>query len=95
MIIEKKVKILEHRAQLTSLVPPKRDQYNVLVRARGAQEELLKSLMEMPEVSKAHPDGNFIFVAINGGEEESCGLLAGLVKQGHRIVEFYSPKKRS
>ncbi len=77
---------------IDELVTTKRDQYNVLIRARGAQEELLKSLMEMPEVSKAHPDGNFIFVAINGGEEESCGLLAGLVKQGHRIVEF-TPQK--
>ncbi len=77
---------------IDELVTTKRDQYNIIIRGRGSQEELLKTLMEMPEVSKVTPDGNFIFVSINGGEEESCNLLAGLVKKGHGIVEF-SPQK--
>lgn len=61
---------------------------NLLVRSKGGQDVLIRALMEMPNVVDARSAGKDVFVELEGGEDAGCDLLAGLVKNGHRIAEF-------
>jgi len=64
-------------------------QRTVLIRLLDRPEDLVKQLLEMPNVLEARPVGKHSVEAdLDGPEEVCCDLLAGLVKAGHRIAEF-------
>ncbi|HSR70618.1 MAG TPA: ABC transporter ATP-binding protein [Acidobacteriota bacterium] len=60
----------------------------VYLRVLERSEELLESLLQTARVEQAVPAGRGIEVVLEGGQEECAQLLAQLVSQGWRIVEF-------
>ena len=54
----------------------------------GAADGLLQALLTQPGVEAARPAGEELEVELAGGEAAAAELLAGLVRDGHRIVEF-------
>ncbi len=64
------------------------EQHTVLVRPLNRQDDLYKSLLLMPNVAAVHRLENEIEVKITGSEETCSDLLANLIRDGYRIVEF-------
>jgi ABC-2 type transport system ATP-binding protein len=61
----------------------------VLIRLLDRQEELCRQLAGKPRVESAKLlVDNTVEVAVDGVEEVCCDLLAGLVRDGFRVVEF-------
>jgi ABC-2 type transport system ATP-binding protein len=61
----------------------------LVVRALGRQEELHKYLLLRPGVEEVRPCDGCLEVEYAGGDEEACELLAGAVRDGHRILAFH------
>jgi ABC-2 type transport system ATP-binding protein len=64
----------------------------VVVRPLDRLEELHKHLLLSPKVEAVRPVDHSLEVDFAGSEEESCDLLAELVRNGYRIVEFASQR---
>jgi ABC-2 type transport system ATP-binding protein len=61
----------------------------VLIRLLGKQEELLKDLLQRPNVDTARVTGEGTVEAdVDGTDEACCELLGDLVRAGYRVVEF-------
>jgi ABC-2 type transport system ATP-binding protein len=61
----------------------------VIVRVLGRHEDLHKRLLETPRVEAARVlVDNSVEADVGGSEEDCCELLAGLVRDGFRVVEF-------
>ncbi len=54
----------------------------------GAGDRLLQAVLTQPGVEAARPAGEELEVELTGGDAAAAELLAGLVRAGHRIVEF-------
>jgi ABC-2 type transport system ATP-binding protein len=66
-----------------------RSRRTVLIRLLDRQEELCRQLATQAHVESARLlVDNTIEAAVNGPEEVCCDLLAGLVREGFRVVEF-------
>ena len=74
----------EMAALLTSSVPRR----TVLIRVLEQQEGLHRELMQIPYVENVRLAGSEIAFEVNGPEEVCCDLLATLVRQNYRILEF-------
>jgi ABC-2 type transport system ATP-binding protein len=62
----------------------------VLIRLLDRQEELCRGLAGKPHVESARLlVDNTIEAVVDGPEEVCCDLLAGLVQEGFRVVEFH------
>jgi ABC-2 type transport system ATP-binding protein len=60
----------------------------VIIRLLGRHEDLHKRLLETPRIEEAKVlVGNSIEAQVNGSDEDCCELLAGLVRDGFRVVE--------
>ena len=64
------------------------EQHTILIRSLNRQDDLYKSLLLMPNVAAVNQLGNEIEARITGSEETSSDLLANLIRDGYRIVEF-------
>lgn len=64
------------------------EQHTVLIRPLNRQDDLYKSLLLMPNVAAVNRLENEIEVKITGSEETCSDLLANLIRDGYRIVEF-------
>jgi ABC-2 type transport system ATP-binding protein len=60
----------------------------VLIRVMSDQERLYRQLLETPRIEKVNFVGAEIAAEINGDEAACCDLLAALIGQGYRVVEF-------
>jgi ABC-2 type transport system ATP-binding protein len=64
-------------------------QRTLLIRLLDRQEELCKSLPQMPHVRQARLlVDNTVEVEVDGPDEVCCELLGALVQGGYRVVEF-------
>ena len=73
---------------LEEIIQPEDEQHTVLIRPLDKQEELYRSLLLMPNVAAVNELGREIEVRIAGTEEACSDLLANLIRDGCRIVEF-------
>ncbi|MGE0086365.1 MAG: ABC transporter ATP-binding protein [Desulfococcaceae bacterium] len=85
--------IIEHgrilrTGAISELTDSDRPSITVLIRTCEEDENLFRSLLETPCVSKVNRAGRELSVEMEGGDKESSELLASLIKQGHRICEF-------
>lgn len=60
----------------------------VLIRVLGRQEELHRELLQMPYIESARFNGEEIATEVSGTDEACADLLAALIAQGYRVVEF-------
>lgn len=58
------------------------------IRTKDQQEQLLARLLETPNVEQAVYDGRYVQAEVVGDEDTCCDLLADLLKQDFRILEF-------
>lgn len=72
-----------------SAASPKR---MVAIRTKNQQDELLTRLLETPGVVQAVFDGKYVEAEVAGDEDDCCDLLAELLKQNFRILEFKQVK---
>ena len=64
------------------------EQHIVLIRPLDRQGDLYRSLLLMPNVTAVNQLGNEIEARIAGSEETCSDLLANLIRDGYRIIEF-------
>ena len=64
------------------------EQHTVLIRPLDRQDDLYRSLLLMPNVAAVNQLGNEIEARITGSEETCSDLLAKLIQDGYRIIEF-------
>ncbi len=64
------------------------EQHIVLIRPLDRQDALYRSLLLMPNVTAVNQLGNEIEARITGSEEACSDLLANLIRDGYRIIEF-------
>ena len=64
----------------------------VAVRSASRQEELHKTLLEMPKVTRAAIDGRYVEAEVEGDEDDCCDLLAELLRREFRVLEFKQVK---
>ncbi|MCE2396646.1 ABC transporter ATP-binding protein [Candidatus Poribacteria bacterium] len=64
------------------------EQHIVLIRPLDRQDDLYRSLLLMPNVTAVNQLGNEIEARITGSEETCSDLLANLIRDGYRIIEF-------
>ena len=64
------------------------EQHTVLIRSLDRQDDLYRSLLLMPNVAAVNQLGNEIEARIAGSEETCSDLLASLIRDGYRIIEF-------
>ncbi|MEM9416637.1 MAG: ABC transporter ATP-binding protein [Planctomycetota bacterium] len=60
----------------------------IAIRTKDDNERLYKALLETPGVDKATLAGNHVEAEVSGDEDDCCDLLAKLLQDGHRIMEF-------
>jgi ABC-2 type transport system ATP-binding protein len=61
----------------------------VVIRVLGRHEDLHKRLLETPRISEAQIlVDNTVEAQVGGSDEECCELLAALVRDGFRVVEY-------
>jgi hypothetical protein len=60
----------------------------VIIRPLGRLGELHKRLLEIPHISGARLNDHSIEADMVGTEENCCELLAEIMRDGFRIVEF-------
>lgn len=60
----------------------------VFVRVLERREQFHEALLEIPQVEEAIPSGRGIEVVLEGGQNECARLLAQLVSEGWKVVEF-------
>jgi ABC-2 type transport system ATP-binding protein len=60
----------------------------VIVRPLDRLEELRKNLLVRPEVEEVRVLDQALEVELAGDEERCCSLLAELIQEGYRIIEF-------
>ena len=85
--------IIEHGRIVTAgtlqeIIKSDVEQHTVLIRPLNRQDDLSRSLLLMPNVAAVNQLGNEIEVRITGSEETCSDLLANLIGDGYRIVEF-------
>ena len=73
---------------LQEIIKPEVEQHTVLIRLLDRQDALYRSLLLMPNVAAVNQLGNEIEARITGSEETCSDLLASLIRDGYRIVEF-------
>ena len=73
---------------LQEIIKPEVEQHTVLIRPLDRQDALYRSLLLMPNVAAVNQLGNEIEARITGSEETCSDLLASLIRDGYRIVEF-------
>lgn len=73
---------------LQEIIKPEVEQHTVLIRPLNQQDALYRSLLLMPNVVAVNQLGNEIEARIVGSEEACSDLLANLIRDGYRIVEF-------
>lgn len=64
----------------------------IAIRTKNQQEELLARLLETPNVHQAVFDGRYVEAEVDGDEDDCCDLLAELLKNDFRIMEFKQVK---
>jgi ABC-2 type transport system ATP-binding protein len=64
----------------------------LLVRPLARLDELHKYLLLRPGVEDVRPSDNALEVDYSGGDEEACDLLAAMIKDGYRVLEFHPQK---
>lgn len=64
----------------------------IALRSQGPKELLHKTLIEMPKVSSARFDGEYVEAVVGGDEDDCCDLLAELLRRDFRILEFKQVK---
>ena len=62
------------------------------VRSRSRQDELLRTVLEMPKVHDARAEGDGVEAQVEGDEDDCCDVLAELLKREFRILEFKQVK---
>ena len=85
--------IIEHGRIVTAgtlqeIIKSDVEQHTVLIRPLNRQDDLSRSLLLMPSVAAVNQLGNEIEVRITGSEETCSDLLANLIRDEYRIVEF-------
>ena len=60
----------------------------IAIRTKDDNKRLHQALLEMPRVDKATLAGNHVEADIVGDEDDCCDLLAKLLQDGYRIMEF-------
>jgi ABC-2 type transport system ATP-binding protein len=73
---------------LEQLLAQGTQQRTVIVRPLGPADELHKHLLVQPSVEGVRPVEGSLEVDVSGGDEACCDLLAALVQNGYRILEF-------
>ena len=73
---------------LQEIVKPEVEQHTILIRSLNQQDDLYRSLLLIPNVTAVNRLGNEIEARITGSEETCSDLLANLIRDGYRIVEF-------
>ncbi len=73
---------------LQEIVKPEVEQHTILIRSLSRQDTLYRSLLLMPNVAAVNQLGNEIEARITGSEETCSDLLASLIQDGYRIIEF-------
>ena len=73
---------------LQEIIKPEVEQHTVLIRPLNQQDALYRSLLLLPNVVAVNQLGNEIEARITGSEETCSDLLANLIGDGYRIVEF-------
>jgi ABC-2 type transport system ATP-binding protein len=58
------------------------------IRPMGSAETLYKRMLEMPLIEKVQLAGPEVQAEMTGTEEQCCDLLAQLIEEGFRILEF-------
>ncbi|MEM7680788.1 MAG: ABC transporter ATP-binding protein [Planctomycetota bacterium] len=61
---------------------------HVAIRTKNRNEELCRTMLEMPSVQQAKQAGAYIEAEVVGDEDQACELLAELLKRGYRVLEF-------
>ncbi len=64
----------------------------VHVRSRSRQDELLKTILEMPKVHDARTEADGVEAQVAGDEDDCCEVLAELLRREFRILEFKQVK---
>jgi ABC-2 type transport system ATP-binding protein len=62
------------------------------IRVLDRQRDLLKELLQSPQVADAKENGREILLELNGEESKAAELLAELVGKGFKVVEFKQSK---
>ena len=73
---------------LKEIASPDVEQHTVVIRPLNRQNDLHKAMLLMPNVEAVNQLGNEIEAQITGSEETCSQLLANLIQDGYRIVEF-------
>jgi ABC-2 type transport system ATP-binding protein len=73
---------------LTADVPHR----TLVIRSLDGPELLHKQLLLLPNVEAVRLVDHAVEADVSGGEEDCCELLANLVRQGHRVVEFHQQR---
>ena len=73
---------------LKEIASPDVEQHTVVIRPLNRQNDLHKAMLLMPNVAAVNQLGNEIEAQITGSEETCSQLLANLIQDGYRIVEF-------
>ncbi|MBB6428837.1 ABC transporter ATP-binding protein [Algisphaera agarilytica] len=61
---------------------------HVAIRTKDRNEELYKTMLEMPYVKQAKQAGPYVEAEVAGDEDQACELLAELLRREYRIIEF-------
>jgi ABC-2 type transport system ATP-binding protein len=59
-----------------------------VIRTLGERDDLLKQLLQMPNILSARPAELAVEAELAGTEEDGAALLAGLIRAGLAVVEF-------
>ena len=73
---------------LKEIASPDVEHHTVVIRSLDQQEDLYKAMILMPNVETVNQLENEIEAQITGSEETCSELLANLIRDGYRIVEF-------
>lgn len=60
----------------------------VVIRTIGPPEDLVRDLLQTPNVESANPAGDEVVLEVNGSDQVCSEILVALIQRGHKIVEF-------
>jgi ABC-2 type transport system ATP-binding protein len=60
----------------------------VMIRPAARRDEMLRELLQMPQVESAREAGSEVAVEFNGPDEVACQILTTLIQRGYPVLEF-------
>jgi ABC-2 type transport system ATP-binding protein len=87
VVIIERGKILE-TGTLDDVMQKRSPIRTIAIRALGSPSDLIKELLQIPNVENAREVAAEIHIDVNGSEAEAAEILAHMIRQGVKVTEF-------